>query len=178
MNYEKALPSFKYQPNCIENDIFIKAGQDEVKICQCCDKQIEIYYNTMYTSKNVDCLCPDCIANGSAAEKFDGEFIGGADPITDGADKTEELFKRTPGYVSWQEDYWLAHCNDYCAFISYVGIKELQEMGIIDEVLADYAEMDDNVADVRQWLHKEGWMVGYLFKCLHCGKHRLWVDSN
>jgi uncharacterized protein CbrC (UPF0167 family) len=81
--------------------------------------------------------------------------------------------------VTWQGEYWLAHCNDYCAFIGDVGIKELEEMGIAEEVLADYAEMDQySVDDVRESLEKAGSFAGYLFRCLHCGKYRLWVDAD
>jgi uncharacterized protein CbrC (UPF0167 family) len=83
------------------------------------------------------------------------------------------LFKRTPGLVNWRGEHWLAHCGDYCAFIAYVGAKELNEMGIAEEVLADYAETDGCEADfVREYLEKGGDVAGYLFRCLHCGKYR------
>lgn len=65
----------------------------------------------------MECLCPYCIADGSAAEKFDGEFqdAAGCDKV-DAPAKTEELTKRTPGCIGWQQEYRLAHCGDYCAF--------------------------------------------------------------
>jgi uncharacterized protein CbrC (UPF0167 family) len=92
---------------------------------------------------------------------------------------TDELFKRTPGFVTWQGEHWLAHCGDYCAFIAYVSAKELNEMGIAEDVLADYAETDGYEADfVREYLEKNGDVAGYLFRCLHCGKYRLWVDAD
>lgn len=37
---------------------------------------------------------------------------------------------------SWQGEYWLACCDDFCAYIGDVGTKELEEMGIADEVFA------------------------------------------
>ena len=44
-----------------------------------------------------------------AAEKFEGVFIQDAESgLVSDPQKTEELFKRTPGYASWQGEYWLA----------------------------------------------------------------------
>lgn len=35
---------------------------------------------------------------------------------------------RTPGYVSWQGNNWVAHCSDYCAFIAMsVGVNYWSE---------------------------------------------------
>lgn len=174
------LPSFKYHPNCMENKVFEKAKDGEDLICMCCGKPSTYYYTTMmYALKEVNCLCPQCIADGSAAKTFDGQFIQDAQLLETEADKTDELFKRTPGLVTWQGEYWLACCNDYCAFIAYVGTKELEEMGIADEVFADYERQGGyNIDDVRSYLQKGGSMCGYLFQCLHCGKYRIWVDAD
>jgi uncharacterized protein CbrC (UPF0167 family) len=102
---EAALPAFKYHPNCAELGIFTKAESGRPAVCQCCGKETEYYYNTMYSVENVNCLCPDCVASGAAAEKF-------------------------------------------------------------------------SVDDVKEYLEKEGSLVGYLFQCLHCGKYRIWVDAD
>ena len=84
---------------------------------------------------------------------------------------------RTPGYVSWQGEYWLACCNDYCAFIGNVGAKELEDMGIADEVFEEYDSLN-KYEGAREYLEKSGPLAGYLFKCLHCGKYHLWVDAD
>jgi uncharacterized protein CbrC (UPF0167 family) len=126
----------------------------------------------------VDCLCLECIANGTAAEKFDGIFIQRAEKNkVDDPAKIDELFKRTPGYVSWQGEHWLACCNDFCAFIGDVGTKELEELGIADDVFEEYDALDE-YEDAREYLEKAGSMAGYLFQCLHCGKYHLWVDTD
>lgn len=174
------IPTFKYHPKCSENEVFEKARDGEQATCMCCGKHSEYYYSqTMYAVEDVDCLCPQCIADGSAARKFDGEFIQDAESLEDAADKTDELFHRTPGLITWQGEYWLSCCNDYCAFIEYVGTKELEQMGIAEEVFADYEEQGQyDIDDVRSYLEKNGSMAGYLFRCLHCGKHRIWVDAD
>lgn len=30
-----------------------------------------------------------------------------------------EICERTPSYISWQQEVWLTHCNEPCAFIGY-----------------------------------------------------------
>ena len=49
-----------------------------------------------------------------AASKFDGEFQDpeSTDRVSD-PDKLDELIHRTPGYCGWQQEYWIAHCDDY-----------------------------------------------------------------
>jgi len=94
------LPKFKYQPCCAENEIFTRAKPGRPAVCQCCGRETLWYYESMYCEKEIGCLCPDCISSGAAAEKFDGDFVQDAEPLENGAEKTEELFKRTPGYTS------------------------------------------------------------------------------
>lgn len=176
------LPKFRYHPNCAELAIFTKAKTGEEKVCMCCKEKTEYYYDSMmYSKEDVDCLCPDCIASGKAAEKFDGTFIQDAEVILKDQEKSKELFERTPGYISWQGEHWLTCCEDYCAFIGYVGIEELAKMGILEEVLDDYEKtaVFAFARDVvEQHLSKDGSLVGYLFECLHCKKYRLWVDCD
>ena len=65
-------------------------------------------------------LCPECIANGEAARKYDGSFQDdfSVDDGVDDPEKLDELIHRTPGYSGWQQEYWRAHCGDYCAYLA------------------------------------------------------------
>ena len=118
------LPKFKYHPNVYDCGV-VEFGQGT---CNCCGKETDAYVRSMYTREDVDCICMECVASGAAAEKFDGEFIQDADPV-DNDEAREELFCRTPGYVSWQGENWAACCNDYCEYIGAVGTEELEELG-------------------------------------------------
>ena len=42
--------------------------------------------------------------------------------------------QKTPCYRGWQQEYWPAHCGDFCEFIAYVGWKEIVEMGLENSV--------------------------------------------
>ena len=164
------LPVFKYHPNLYNLGIVeFKKG-----ICNCCGKETYAYIQKMYTTEDIDCICMECVSSGKAAEKFDGEFIQDAEKVSDKS-KVEELYRRTPGYISWQGEHWLACCDDYCEYLGTVGTKELDEMGISDEV---FKELEDEFSldDLRNSLRKDGTECGYLFRCLHCGKHRIWID--
>lgn len=174
-----ALPTFHYFPDPVGCGVFATAEAGETIICPCCGRATRWYYSAgMYAVGQVDRLCPDCIANGAAAAKYDGEFISDSEPVSDPL-RRDELHRRTPGFTSWQGEHWLAHCDDYMAYLGDVGMAELTTMGIAEEVLAEYdthAEYD--AESVRTYLKPGGLMAGYLFRCLHCGVHRIWVDAD
>gem|GEM_PF-825723 len=184
-------PEFKYNPNAYVNGTFFKnkyrdeayeSGKFDLEtldnskiICQCCGCETEFYCDAVPAcEEDVDCVCPDCIASGKAAERFNATYIDNAEKekVTD-PQRIEELYKRTPGSVS----HWLACCNDFCAFISdYCDNEELERLGLIEEVRAAYRERrslpDDD--DVSTGIGYALWVT--LFQCLHCGKYRIWID--
>lgn len=72
------------------------------------------------------------------------------------------------------------HCGDYCAFVGYVGYRELKQMGIVDEILQDsvWDMWGAKPEEVLKDLVNGGSVQGYLFQCLHCGKYLLWADCD
>ena len=173
------LPNFKYHPNPLETGSFLKG---EPHKCDCCGKETEIWYESpFYSVEDVDCLCPECIASGAAAEKFDGEFqdCASTGKVSDRA-KLDELCQRTPGYHGWQQEYWYAHCDDFCAFIGYVGWDDLVRMGLDKEIAETYDQeiCGFDFADIQSYMLRDGGLTGYLFRCLHCGKHFLYADCD
>ncbi len=177
----KSLPHFRYHPDPFKTGVF---KDDASVVCECCKQETDVYYcGHVYSESDAEYLCPHCIANGKAAAKFDATFIQDADELPSGAAnaqaKTDELFKRTPGYFCWQGEQWLTCCDDYCEFLGDVGTKELQEMGIAEGVFAEYALRGKfAVEDVQGYLVVGGDMAGYLFRCLHCGKYKIYVDAS
>lgn len=168
------LPKFKYHPNLYDDAIVIF---DE-GTCECCGKEVSAFIENIYSSRDLYCICLECIANGAAAKKFKCEFVQDAEKVSD-PEKVDELFHRTPGYSNWQGEYWLACCDDYCQYIGMVRIDELDELGITKEVLKEYSKRENSypIEDVQENLDVDGSMTGYLFKCSHCGKYHLWVDE-
>ena len=167
---------FKYHPNLYFDEILVHNDG----VCQCCGRKVSEYIeNDIYAAEDLDCICLSCINDGSAAKKFDATFVQAAEPVSDPI-KSDELFHRTPGYLAWQGEYWLTCCDDYCQYLGMVGIAELASLGIKEEVLQEYASMGDGypIEDVKKYIRKDGDLTGYLFRCLHCGKYRLYVDAS
>lgn len=166
------LQTFKYMPDPIQANIF-ETG--ELVVCDCCEQEVDIYYTGgIYAVEEVEYLCPSCIHSGLAAEKFDGEFQQDLlnPELVSNEDYTDEVLHRTPGYVSWQGNNWIAHCADYCAFIGYVGWDELVEMGITEEVEHEHYTNEELAISLRN----NGSHQGYLFQCLECKQHILYSD--
>lgn len=170
------LPIFRYHPDPLETGAFQKSK--EGVICDCCGKTTHICYEgPFFAIDDIDCLCPECIASGKAAGKFDGSFQDdySVDEGVEDPQKLDELIHRTPGYQGWQQEYWRAHCGDFCAFLGYVGARELRALGILDEVLND-PMWDEQQKEIIQKSVNGSSVQCYLFQCLHCGKHMVWMD--
>lgn len=173
---ELGIPTFKYHPNPLNTGAF--EISEEGVVCGCCGKVTHIYYEApFYAVDDIDYLCPACIASGKAAEKFDGSFQDdySVDDGVEDAEKLDELIYRTPGYCGWQQEYWRAHCGDYCAYLGRVGAVELQALDVMDEVLDD-PMWDDEQKEMIENSVNGGHLQCYLFQCLHCGKHMVWMD--
>ena len=179
------LPKFKYSPNSYRIDVF----KEEEGTCSICNQHRKIKYgSSFYSAEEPEYICPWCIADGSAAKKYDGEFndaAGVETPLGYESDdelkatfdeKIVEVAQRTPSYVSWQQEVWLSHCNEPCAFLDYAD-SELISL-ILHELEADINNAGYDTDLIKEHLSKEGSLVGYLFQCLHCGTHRLHVDSD
>ncbi len=173
---QPGLPSFRYHPDPLETGAFEES--EEGVVCDCCGKTTHIYYEgPFFAVADIDYLCPECIANGKASEKFDGSFqddysVDGG--VNDSA-KLDELIHRTPGYCGWQQEYWRAHCGNFCAYLGHVGARELKALGVMNEVLDDPMWDKEQKKMIKNSVNG-GSVQCYLFQCLHCGKHLLWVD--
>lgn len=170
------LPFFRYHPNPLETKAFQHSSEDMV--CNCCGKTTHVYYDSpFYSVEEINCLCPECISSGEAARKFDGAFQDETylEKGVHDLPKLDELIHRTPGYSGWQQEYWRTHCGDFCAFIGYVGVRELRALGLLDEVLDDPTWNNQDKEMILNSVNG-GHIQCYLFKCLHCGRHLVWFD--
>ncbi|MEI0485427.1 CbrC family protein [Brachyspira intermedia] len=175
------IPKFKYVDDNIVKNFFEK--KDNKVLCKCCEKETDlVYYTIPHCEDNIKPLCPECIANGKAAEKFNCDFIDepfDSDNIIENRDeKIEELTKRTPEYSAWQQPYYPNHCDDFCKFISYVGYKELKERNLLDKIIISFDNDEDSVREYIEDLEIEGNFQGYLFECLKCGQLILHTDCD
>ncbi|MEU4085009.1 CbrC family protein [Streptomyces aureus] len=173
------LPSFRYHPDPVASGSF----RASTEVCACCGRATGwIYTAGFYTAQDVSGrFCPWCIADGSAAARFEGEFSDayGLDGVS--AEALEEVTRRTPGFSAWQDPHWLVHCGDAAAFIGEVGHAEL-------------ARHPDALDGLRSELRLSGWhdegqletfltnlgidATAMLFRCTECGAHLAYADAS
>jgi uncharacterized protein CbrC (UPF0167 family) len=184
---KEPIPFFKYHLKPLDTLSF---EQEETMICCCCKRETQVYYEYPFYSQfhpdnEIEPICPDCIKNGKASEKWGGTFQNPdfCDKI-DNPSAVDELLHRTPGYYSQRQSYWLSHCNDFCALVDLIyDWGEIKKRNIEHEIMNDGVVLNDNInvknfdALTRKINYNQSKYQGYLFKCLHCGAHRLYVDK-
>lgn len=178
------LPEFIYHPDPILTG-YIEISDE---ICYCCGQaRGYIYTGPVHSIEELkNCLCPWCIADGSAHEKFNASFIddrgiggyGTWESVSKDIVKTVAF--QTPGFDSWQAERWWTHCSDAAMFMGAVGYEELKSFGkhalaaIAEEVNLEGEELDIYL----KALSKNGSPTAYLFKCRHCGKFGGYSDCD
>jgi len=165
------LPEFPYHPDPRATGV-VEASET---VCASCGQgRGFIYTGPVYAAEElVDCLCPWCIADGSAAEKFEAEFtdVGWGVPEDVPRRVIEEVATRTPGFSGWQQEHWLYHCGDAASFLGRVGWRELQAYPEAIEPLRQGSDDD------LEALSADGETTAYLFRCRHCARHLAYADS-
>ena len=165
------LPQFKYHPDPIASEVI----ESSTVICLCCGKaRGYIYTGPIYCTDDLDSLiCPWCIADGSAASKFDASF---ADSYPLNKAKLpqsiiDEIHFRTPAYISWQEPEWLSHCNDACEFHGNASIADLEHVSQTTKGLwlSKYQQNEDGWNLATKGYKPKGHSAFYKFVCRHCG---------
>jgi len=171
------LPTFRYHPDPLKSKV-VAASTGPCPRCGL-DRGLA-YTGPVYAIEHVTGLCFPCIADGSAAYKWDLEFVNpyGPEPLDDAA-RRDELLHRTPGYFSAQGDPWPVHCADYCALLGPVVWDDISH--IEAELAADLSRVATSLeiclADLLSDLKRPASPLwAHLFQCLGCSRHRLVAD--
>lgn len=165
------LPHFKYHPDPLKTGSIVLSEQ----ACSCCGLTRGYKYNSIiYAKEKVGAICPWCIADGSAAARFDGLFLDDYPLIQAGVPQPiiDEVCKRTPGYNSWQQQVWRSHCNDACEFHGDATVDEISQLS--DECLSEFLAEEMIKPEVWPKL-RDGYIPGgdvsiFRFQCRHCAK--------
>ncbi|MDN7881225.1 CbrC family protein [Burkholderia aenigmatica] len=171
-----SLPAFRYHPDPLATGSVIRSDAR----CVCCGAaRGYVYAGPVYAVDEYEqCICPWCIADGSAHARLDAAFtdnygIGGGewDAVPDAV--VDEIACRTPGFQGWQQERWWTHCGDGAQFIGRAGAAELTALGL--QAVASIREstgLDEGGEWVRFFaaLDKDGSPTAYMFRCLHCGE--------
>ena len=110
-----SLPTFRYHPDPVATGSVIASKER----CVCCEQETGYTYTGgIYCEEDLPgAVCPWCIADGSAARRFDAMFFDGEALSRTGAPEgvVEEITRRTPGLMSWRQE-WPLCCGDACEF--------------------------------------------------------------
>ena len=184
MEKHTELPVFRYHPDPIGSGSIKASGN----VCVACGlaRGFVLAGQPYGIGEYLDCICPWCIADGSAHEKLSVEFSDaafvGAWGLCETVPETviEEVTYRTPGFESWQGDKWFTHCGDAAAFIGVVGYKELLRAGTdaIEAVRQDSGFSREEWSRFVTIIDKNGSPTAYLFQCLHCGQYGGFYDRD
>jgi uncharacterized protein CbrC (UPF0167 family) len=175
------VPEFPYHPDPRATG-FVEAS--DARCASCGQRRGFIYTGPVYAvDELIDCLCPWCIEDGSAAEKFEAEFtdIGWGVPADVPHAVVQDVATRTPGFAGWQQEHWLYHCSDAAAFLGRVGWEELQlHEDAVESLLREHDEHGSTASEGQSYLaslSKDGEATAYLFRCRHCGRYLAYSDS-
>jgi hypothetical protein len=169
------LPRFTYHPDPLATGSIVRTELS----CACCGKARGFVYALApygEASGLVGRICPWCIADGSAARKFDATFVS---RIEDGLEPAvrDEILTRTPGYASWQGELWLGHCGDACEYHGDPSAAQLANLS--DAEIAGFLNENPLIEDwptFRESYDVARYPALYRFVCRHCGTTRLGMD--
>jgi len=171
-----SFPKFRYHPNPIATGSIVSSDE----ACECCGQvRGYVYCTSPYGENGIEYVCPWCIADGAASRKF-GAVFADSSPLSK-ANIAEEIIDevtlRTPGYLSWQQEEWIACCDDACEFHGDADPGELAALDGDDRLrIANDFELP--IGDFEKLLMRyrpKGSPAIYKFKCRHCGSvHYNW----
>jgi hypothetical protein len=153
-------------------------------VCVCCGRARGFIYKTApYAEEDLEsCLCPWCIADGSAAAKFNADFVDATALVKAGVppEIIDEVRSRTPGYISWQQEEWLSHCGDACEFHGDATAEEIVKVAETTKSLwrSHYGLTDDDWTAIKKTYAPGASPAFYKFVCRHCGQVLLGWDCD
>jgi len=172
------LPSFRFHPAPLETGAIVR----QAGLCVCCNQEVDhVYVGPVISIHDLEeKLCPWCIANGQANEKFDAEFSD-RQPLEEAGvspELIEEVATRTPGYVCWQQPAWETHLKHPCAFVGDATVKALGQMtGEERQTFMEAARLDrDELAELLSIYRPNSNPGVYHFRCLETGFNRFRME--
>jgi uncharacterized protein len=154
--------------------------------CRCCRRKRGFVYVGPVYSEHDDldgALCPWCIADGKAHEKFDASFTDEAG-FPDGIPReaVEEVAFRTPSFNSWREGRWLTCCGDAATFLEPIGYAEIKarypriEGSLVTYIVQDLKISGSAAIRLLESLHRDSSPTAYVFQCRRCDAQPAYVD--
>lgn len=185
------LPKFKYHPDPLKTGC-IKESDETCQVCE--QKTGYIYNGTIYGGgkNNIERICPWCIANGEAHEKFqvsfatppiysdDMELMDESFRVSCSKEAHQELVHRTPGFPVFNEVDWLECCNDFCEYHGIATVGDFKKISDKEkERFKKTAWHPEEAIELLQKGRDEEEHCYYLkFVCIKCGEIMFSIDPS
>lgn len=163
------LPNFTYHPDPVATGAIRQSDAE----CPACGRVRGYAYALIPSAiEEYEGICPWCIADGSAHEKFDVTFADDRPLRQAGLPEAvvTEVTERTPGYESWQQEEWLSCCGDACEYHGDAPVDEIHSLDA-DEFLHLVPAPEFGIGDAPGFLSDYapgGSPAFYKFVCRHC----------
>lgn len=176
------LPTFRFHPDPVASGSVVPTKE----ICDCCGEARGFRYDgPIYSEEDVpECLCPWCIADGSAQEMYDASFVDGNGIVEEVPEESaEEITGRTPGFATWQREEWPACCGDAMAFVIPAGLEELRAVDrslegfALNHIIYNMQISGGAATRLLQSLNRDRGPTAYLFRCLTCTTSKFHIDG-
>ena len=124
--------------------------------------------------------CVECLKEGRFG------FLHGTDVgIDDFSTEVLAEFRRTPEIVTWQQEVWLTHCNDFMSYQGTWGPEDFYKnassgngRAVFMKMTDEYQNLWDDSLPEGETKLKQWHATYYVFKCLHCGKLKGYWDCD
>jgi hypothetical protein len=130
-----------------------------------------------------DRLCPWCIADGSAFDRYGATFV---DSEAFDADASEAIvsviMERTPGFNSWNNERWPSCCGEPAAYAGPIGYEELRaswprlEGLLMSQIVYDLGISGSGAVRLLESLRRDASPTAFAFRCLHCEATPAYID--
>lgn len=178
------IPAFTYHPEPLESGVFVPS----VAQCEACGKGTGYQYiGPIYPDGGrLIPICPWCIANGNAHAVLQLEFAEAGLIVDDDGkgvpqEVKDEICQRTPGFNTWQDQVWLAHCGDAAVFLGACNGETIrnEHAEVIEQIIGQYCSEDEDIDEYVDSLEGEaGWIVARIFQCRHCAKKLVHIEAD
>ncbi len=115
------LPKFPYHRDPVASGS-VRESDDA---CECCGlSRGVLYQSVVYSRHSVESLCPWCIADGSAATKYEASFFDAyfCDEHQESIELPSEwqriVFGQTIGFATFNPIGWWVHCGEPAEFVT------------------------------------------------------------
>src|SRR5690606_20932467 len=156
------------------------------KKCKCCQRSRGfIYVGPVYAEKDLtEALCPWCIADGSAAKKYDATVVD-SEAFDENASAAAiiEILERTPGVNTFQSEQWPSCCGEPAAFVTPAGIAEIRarfyqlEGSLMMHIVHEMRISGGAARQMLESFYRDRSPTVFVFKCRHCNTQPFYVDG-